>query len=170
MCEFVAVGISNQRSTAPAIFQRSGLSAWPARNPFLRSFFHATDTIFWVTSGGCSCDLYVEEPPSVDDRDLRAKYQRKGWSLAKTERAVEAKRKRSPLPRPKLDAFRMAVDALVREVGEMRLHAHFYSGSQQEEAIPEPRARTMTLAEFLARQGTFPRDTLVAVNLGDRHS
>jgi len=48
-----------------------------------------------ITSGGCACDLVTAGPPSgdadVERERLRRKYERKGWSKAKIQRALDGK-------------------------------------------------------------------------------
>ena len=86
-----------------------------------------------ITNGGCSCDLVLapsrEYDPEEELRKLQARYEKKGWSTTKVNRAVadhqKAARARPPI-RSDLLAF---LSQLVGSQGKFELILHWHSGS-----------------------------------------
>lgn len=65
-----------------------GLEAKPPSEVVLPEILRE-QCVFEVSRGGCACDLLGGSPES-DRARLLKKYRRKGWSLAKIERAIKA--------------------------------------------------------------------------------
>jgi hypothetical protein len=139
MCCFLTVGV---RETGVAILdaerrRRDGLAIASARNPRLIAAFPPADKLFWITHGGCSCDLDLSNRPQLSERPVErewARYRKKGWSEARIGRALAAKHS----PRPPLSqgqrvdtpAERLAhlLNRLARVAGGVRILTHQYSG------------------------------------------
>jgi hypothetical protein len=144
-----------------------GLGVRKSSNPHLSRIFDADDIRFEVTHGGCSCDLYTApRDPGEHERAL-TRYRRKGWSEAKITRALEASetaktahvgRNREIGPER---AFRDAISNQVREFGGVRIFAHMYNASQDEEQVMCMGRRRITLNAFL--ESGFPSDELIEI-------
>jgi hypothetical protein len=173
MCWFITMGVPaagasllEQRGAS-----RGGLGVRRAANPHVARLFPASDVRFEITDGGCSCDLYAEpsETGSTHAEQLREKYRKKGWSSAKIDRAVqasEAARVAAMTRRRETGAqllFREVVAEQVRAFGTIRLFAHMYSGSQDEEMVTSESRARLDLSAFVI--SGFPADTLVEVTL-----
>jgi hypothetical protein len=173
VCYFVTLGIAEQAVAVMSALgkERYGFSFSPAKNPFVSRLFPKTDTLFYVTHGGCSCDLYTdpghEETPD-QAQNHAARYRRKGWSEAKIQRALADRNK--PRPPTRRDDYRLkfrdTVSALVEEFGSIRLFAHMYDGKVEMEEIGASGHRTMPLGEFRSAGGMFAENTLIEVRRG----
>lgn len=95
---------------------------------------------FTITSDGCSCGLFSLGPaadPGADERALRRKYGRAGWSPPKVERAVaSAMSHRRSDERPGLRADVGTLLAAVAEAaGELVLVVVEYSGRPDRDRV-----------------------------------
>lgn len=171
MCWFITVGVAPEGAVELEKLgqERAGLGVRPSTNQCLAAMFLKDDVRFEVTHGGCSCDLssegHVSDPG--DSKKMRRRYKAQGWSDAKIARAIgaaETARAASALRHqnagPKV-IFRNAVAEQVRRLGSVRLFAHFYSGSQDDEQVACADRRRVTEEEFL--RGDLPADVLVDV-------
>ncbi len=174
MCYFVTVGVPEARREAVEDLAkgREGFAVHVVRNRFLIEQFAPGNVLFYVTHGGCSCDL-VAEPTGISDAEeearQRERYRRKGWSEAKIARALESRgeKKRHARPDDPRPRFVDAIRQWVVSIGQVRLLAHSYSGSVDDEQLERFGQTTVTLAEFLRDEGTFPADTLVDIVRGE---
>ena len=171
MCWFITIGISAKGVAAVEALgrQRAGLGVRPSQNPYLAAIFPKDDIRFEVTHGGCSCDLVPE------DRDrgraklerMRRRYERHGWSEAKISRAVQAAEnaQSKSLQRREETAskllFRNTIIEQARRLGGVRVFAHLYRGSQDDEEVACSGRRRVGAEQFA--QGDFPEDVLVEV-------
>jgi hypothetical protein len=171
MCWFVTIGVTSAGAAAleELVRARGGLGVSKSSNPHLARIFDADDILFEVTHGGCSCDLYTfpRESDPVEHERARARYRRKGWSEAKIARALEASdtaksagvaRNREIGPER---AFRDAISNQVRGFGGVRIFAHMYNASQDEEQVTCIGRQRITLNAFL--ESGFPSDELVEI-------
>jgi hypothetical protein len=128
--------------------------------------FPPSDVVFFLTHGGCSCDLYsepVETTAEEDEAADRARYRRKGWSQSKIDRAIEAKAKPHAGPHEDRQRFCDAISLVVQRLGRVRLLAHQYEGRIDTEDVGPADSLRMALALFARQRGAFPLDTLVEV-------
>ena len=171
MCWFVTMGVTSAGAVALEELARArdGLAVRKSSNPHIARLFSANDVWFEVTHGGCSCDLYASprEPDTGEPGRAHERYRRKGWSEAKIARALEASatsksarigRNREIGPE---GVFREAVGRQVREFGGVRLFAHLYNGSQDDEVVTCTARRRISLKTFL--ESGFPPDELVEI-------
>lgn len=91
MCFFITVGINKAIAAQALESLPSTMKAISNENP---SFAHLQNDLDWyyITTDMCSCELY--RPASADRSNVvaskRRKYERKGWSKGKIERALKA--------------------------------------------------------------------------------
>jgi hypothetical protein len=169
VCYFLALGVDARIADQIASDQkwRRQLAVWPASNASIAALFPKRDRLFWVTHGGCSCDLGLAR----SDRDAelerdRRKYLAKGWSEAKISRALAAKHdERKPLLRgQREDTPREVLSDLLRDLvdrdGGARLFLHFFGGSQDAEHVAGGRTARLSITDF-ANGATVPEDALV---------
>src|SRR5512133_1257231 len=164
MCWFITIGISAKGTAAVEALgrQRAGLGVRSSKNPYLAAIFPKDDIRFELTHGGCSCELV----PEVRDRgrakvkQLRHRYQRQGWSEAKIARALQAaeaaqlkrsQRRDEAVPKQLL---RNTIVKHARQLGSVRVFAHFYRGSQDDEEVVCSGRHRVKSEEFA--QGDFP--------------
>jgi hypothetical protein len=101
----------------------------------------------------------------VDPGEDRRRYERKGWSQSKIDRAIESKRAAHARPSSQPDLskyFVEAIEHLTAGGARVTLLAHSFSGGFDEPfevAAVEP----TPLGAFLEVHGEFPEDTLVTI-------
>jgi hypothetical protein len=175
MCYFLTIGV--QADGAVLIDGDRGgqhrgrrLTFAPLSNPSLATIFPRGDRLFWVTSGMCSCDLYLRRNVRKHS-DLgreRNKYRAKGWSESKIGRALRAKlaERRTVARGQREDTPRELLHDLLLDLsachGGVRVFAHMYQGEPNEENLPNHARTAISLSELIDG-GNFPEDTVVDV-------
>ena len=167
MCHFLFVGIPADSSEVLHPLRGLGLSTRVATNPHLGGFFPSDHSMFVVTRGSCSCDLYVDS--MADDSGVaapeegaaRRRYQRKGWSDAKIERALDSMRKSRQ--RPHATFLLDAVRSLLGDLTDVYLYVHWFDGPIETEPLPCSGRVSQTLAEFVEVGGRIREDELVRI-------
>jgi len=169
MCWFITIGIAPKGATAfeALAHRRVGLGVRPSGNPSLAALFAKDDIRLELTHGGCSCDLVPEG--RGEDREklekMRRRYEAQGWSEAKILRAIQAaedahskslRRKETSAPK---SLFRHTVIEQARRFGSVRLFAHFYGGSQDDEQVACLGRRRVDVKHF--GNDDYPEDVLV---------
>ena len=171
MCWFITVGIRKDAAAALENLEheRRGLGVRPSKNPHVAALFPATDARFEITLGHCSCELWLgpREQDAAEREKRRDQYLKNGWSEARIARALNAAAEaRTASVRanrtsgPRAD-FRHAIAKQVEAVGSVRLLAHFYGGSQDQELVVCRERRQISIEEFLA--GELPEDVVLEV-------
>jgi len=169
MCWMITLGVPrlgishlrNYRST------RGGIRVSEQSNPAVRALFPASDHLFEITRGGCSCGIGLPEPSrftSNHDRLLR-RYRTAGWSQTKIDRALEDSERakgrpnHQPYSAEPLRALRSLMATLVNQLGEVRFFAYDdtagtpFSGDRS----------SLSLSEFNALRH-FPYHVLLAIH------
>ena len=172
MCVLITVGVSGLRGDVTAPFRAFGFTTQPAVNPTSAAMPKNAVRID-VTAGGCSCALYNGDTPDPvnpdEDRLKRAhKYERKGWSQAKIDRALgpRASPSQPERPRPQDIAgnypaqFAAAIETLSKQGARVTLLAHSFKG-RFDEPFEILGTTELPLAQFLKVDHYFPKDMLV---------
>jgi len=168
MCYLISVSAGGPDASLSDHFRAYGLFAAPTKNP---SVLHALGGgSYDVTDGHCSCSFY--RTPAASDRvaaDLEAvrdRYEKKGWSKAKIDRALKAKSSsRARSARDPAFDFPGAVDALLHSGSVVQLLCHSYSGRFDDETFDVTANVTLAPERFRLERGAFPIDAVVT--LGD---
>jgi len=161
MCHFLFVGIAQRHQ--PLLLEqltKAGFEAQQSRNTPISAVFPVGDVVTTVTRGGCSCGVCGQASREFDEAAERRKYEKKGWSCAKIERAILGRR---PSERPEFVAFRELFARVVLAVGSGRLLAHWVSGSVETEAVGALPSCRLALDEYLARSGACNDDVIYDV-------
>ena len=168
MCWFVALGVPQDAAAQLDLLADDTLEFGLSRaaNPRLRALFPSTDVLFWVTHGGCSCDLWIDERARHSETldRTRREYEKKGWSKAKIARALASTQQvQSARVLDSTEAhFRQWNVEFVERFGAVRLFAHLYRGSQDEEQVDVIERRRLDTAEFLT--ASLPADVTVEIS------
>ena len=171
MCYFLTLALpSSSVSRLRDEFQR-GFVVLPTSNPAIRRALPGSFELRLLTSGMCSCDLYREPgsqfPPRPSEDELRARFEKRGWSRAKIERAVSQSLARAD-GRLSFSGLRADVaariTALAQAEGPLALVVHFYSGAVETEAVPVSPGPRYRGTAFLTAAESLPVDTLVWVD------
>ncbi|HEU4779423.1 MAG TPA: hypothetical protein VFS58_06025 [Steroidobacteraceae bacterium] len=120
-----------------------------------------------ITDGHCACRVYPSRATTVDcdDDEERRRYQRKGWSRSKIERAINAKREAHARPSSRPDlakCFVEAVQELTTSGARVTLLAHSFRGAL-DEPFEVAGVESTPLETFLKMFGKFPEDKLVTI-------
>jgi hypothetical protein len=166
MCFLVTVGVAGFRGDITAPFRAAGFTTNPAVNPTSAAMPRNAVRID-VTAGWCSCDFYGGDTPQKSDADpdaVRRKYERKGWTQAKIDRAIASSRSvRAATPRKNRDEqFAAAIGTLARQGARVTLLAHMFSGSFAE-PFEISGTTELPLEHYLKAGNYFPADTLVTL-------
>jgi hypothetical protein len=139
MCLFVAVAVKASKELVARAFDAERFRVHEAANPGLRALAPAGADVFYVTAGGCSCGL---EPMPLGDSDkLRRKYEKKGWSKNKIDRAIaQAVGEHSVKETPGSAAFRASVCRLA-DVEDVHVFAMICDASPDDQELPGSIAR-----------------------------
>ena len=168
MCHLLTIGISGGAGDSAEIFRAHGLHIEPAVNPHVRAAMPSGAVPLDVTEGGCSCSIrpHSRSGGEFDEIAERRTYERKGWSVAKIARAIEAKRTAHARiqPNTSVHQFLVCVEALVRAGSRVSLISHFYSGRFADEVVAVDAKARMTLKDLRDQDGRFSDDTLVTVD------
>ena len=118
-----------------------------------------------VTVGGCSCGLFPTPAKADHDEGERRRYEKKGWSAAKIERALQASRATRGRESESQNArrFREGIVALLQRTSSVRLFVHMYSGAFDSEPVSSIRSISMTVDEYQRQHGALPEDVLVEI-------
>jgi hypothetical protein len=142
MCYFITVGLQQGKSGAITKGAPRGLSVRPAVNQSILRYLPDSVSTFIVTKGGCSCGMFHEEAKKADEKDaiekLRRKYQSRGWSPTKVERAISqylANSTGKVQPCGLAPEVRSFLADLCNEVGELFVIVHWYHGDIEQERI-----------------------------------
>ncbi len=166
MCSIVYVGVSGYRGDAMQLFMQAGFKTASISNPTAGAL--PGSIRFEVTVGGCSCALYSggEVTTAKDPDQLRRKYEKKGWSAAKIDRALASATRSHTTPqldpRDHRSQFVSAVKALVEGGGYVTLLAHFFDGSFSAPFAILGSTR-IELGEYAKTRNSFPEDSLVSI-------
>jgi hypothetical protein len=145
VCYFIAVGVRDEGARVLELEREKheGFGVVPAANVDIAALFPKEDRLFWITHGGCSCDLVKSRvSASKGGREKeRAQYRKKGWSEAKIDRALKAKHaskaqvprgQRADTPLERLDDLLLL---LSRTHGGVRVFVHMFEGRVDEEKV-----------------------------------
>jgi hypothetical protein len=156
MCHFVFIGVREQfESRLRSEMVRAGFETTGSSNPSLIAAFPVSDRLTVVTRGGCSCGLCGDLGEKFDEAAERLKYQKKGWSPSKVERAILGRR---PRAQPPFVAFRETFAGIVRLAGAARIMAHCFSGDVESEVLEVGGRHALHLDEYLERDGVYEDD------------
>ena len=166
MCWMLYVGVSSYRGDAVQPFRKYGFGTALASNPtcaFLPGALRLE-----VTAGWCSCGIYAgarkAKPGNLDHQ--RRKYEKKGWSAAKIERALASATRTHTTPqinpRDHAAQFADAIKTLVEGNGKVTLLAHFFDGAFTEPFEISGSTRT-SLEDYVTGGNSFPHDSLVSI-------
>jgi hypothetical protein len=175
MCDFITIAVPADKAKLLEDAIPRGIQALAVSNASIRRQIGAGYRRYALVSGGCSCDLYRSPNDPIDTADeiekRRRKYQKKGWSQAKIERAI-ASCSRRDLERDAFAGLRPDVRSLVADVAEqaseLAIIVHWYSGDVETEKIALRRTHAISPADLRAADASIDLDELVWIRQGIR--
>jgi hypothetical protein len=178
MCYFLTIAIPARHAKLARDAFGRGLGVSETENARLKSAFPASYKMYLITEGMCSCGLYSDPEKNEPIRDeaaqanrLRAAYERRGWSEAKIERAVEQSlghRTKMNIPSGLQPELKEKLSALFHDAEEGGLFVHFYDDDIESARLPTLHSLKCTLDEFSSDAMHLPVDTAVLVRKGRR--
>jgi hypothetical protein len=171
MCYLVTIGTTKSRADIKRLLGDDRLlRVGPSKNSSMRFIFPASDELFEVTSGHCSCDLIIHGTEPISDKQrstLRQKYKRNGWSETRIDRALadleSAQNRRSIARNAPRARFHSLLRALaVESPGGVRVVIHLYSGRFDFEDVNAPE-RVSVPIDRLDEAGALVEDALLEI-------
>lgn len=164
MCVFIAVSIAGYRGDAALSFRERRLFAEPISAEF-GAPLPADGSTLSISDGHCACSVYAggAAQPGIDMDAERRRYQRKGWSQSKTERAIDAKRAAHERPAREHElakAFAAAIEDLMTSGARVKLLASDYDSSFHVSGYAR-----LALGDLVSSGGMFPQNTLVTIEV-----
>ena len=141
MCYFITISIPDSGIEFAKEKIPRNIHLSPSSNPATQNLIPNNYQHLYVTSGGCSCDLFNEDHnESTKDKieeKLRRKYKKKGWSENKIQRAVSQANTDSTNNRSVglSDDLKFYISDLLTKIKDVRLLIHWYSGVADQEKI-----------------------------------
>lgn len=139
-------------------------------NPSITVHLPARFAARLLTTGMCSCDLYAR-PGAAEETDptshLRRRYEKRGWSEAKIQRAVEqssasaANPKRNRARSGFRDDVIERLVALCHSAGSVAVVVHWYRGDVETERFAVRRVMPCGCDELFARAHALAEDELL---------
>jgi len=165
MCIFIAVSVAGYRGDATQPFRDRRLKAEALTGAFAAKL--PAGTHLSITDGHCACSVFPGRPEitAVDPGEERRRYERKGWSKAKIDRAIESKRAAHARHSRQPDLsnlFVKAIEHLITSGATVTLLAHSFSGGFDEPFEIAGVERT-PLGAFLESHGEFSEDALATI-------
>ena len=166
MCYFITVSIPNSDTEILKSGIPRGLHLIESSNPSINHHMPEKYVSYVVTSGGCSCDLFSEEPEEYEhDRrinKLRKKYKRKGWSESKIERSLSQAKSAAQTPKTVglRDDVRYYLSDVFNQINEMRIVVHWYNGDVETEKISISKKLLVSSDKFRNENPVRQTDTL----------
>jgi hypothetical protein len=141
MCYFVTVAVPETHAERLENSVPRDLAAHPVMNASIARHLPPKYRSYVLTTGMCSCDLFFSESPirhnGAHADKLRQKYEKRGWSKAKIDRALaQASPKRASESTVGLrQDLRELLATVVEETGELGIVAHWYHGDIEAESF-----------------------------------
>lgn len=157
MCYFVFVSVPSSKAASVENFNPVRLSVRSSSSSTVTAFFPKEHVVFEVTDGACSCSLYPSRQADLAEARKRAKYEQKGWSTNKIERALNSWRQHDAKKQNVGRIFNNWLEELVKTVGEVGIFAHWFTGSIGDELL----ASRYQLERRMEDGWNYPPDTLV---------
>jgi len=163
MCVFVVVSVAGFRGDAARPFREREFVAEPV-TAGLGASLPLDGTRLLITDGHCACSLAASLSPrrAFDIGGERQRYERKGWSAAKIERALEAKRTAHGRPDGKADYAKDFV-AAIEELATARARVTLFA-SDDSSSFRVAGSTRLPLGDFVSSGGNFPESTLVTLD------
>jgi hypothetical protein len=178
MCHFITVGIPESAFDLLKEAARPNMTAWLCENKYVTVHFDAGYHGYVLTDGHCSCGAYTsplgddDETPEELERKRRnklcRKYEKKGWSEAKIERALADataawQRSGRHFFVGLREDVRTALARVANEAGLIYVFAHSYDGDVTSERILVKLGPAVSAEDFGSGDYVLEEDTLVTV-------
>lgn len=174
MCYFLTVAVPEGKADILQTRIPRNVHVDAVANKSLLSQLPVGFCTFVLTRGGCSCDLYsemttqdVRRRHDALEARLRRKYEKKGWSATKIQRAfTEASDHVQPIdavPAGLDAAVQRLIGELAKDVGGVALLVHFYDGPVDSEDIAVRKRTVVPSSVLLASQLSLGIDEIVTV-------
>ena len=168
MCYFITIAVPDVFSEHVREHLRHDYDVSKACNPSLSGYLPDDHSMFYVTSGMCSCGLFqTPEDPQRSIDKIRQKYQKhkykkRGWSEAKIERAVQDKiRTMKHGPGGLRPTLRHKLRDFVQSTDSLYIVVHWYSAEIDEESIPIKSESEIRTHDLINDDGAIIEDTWI---------
>lgn len=163
MCYFITISAEEDLKQITKEILPSGLILRENNNTFFVKRLGEKFKSFNVVDGLCSCSLYpllLPESKNDEIEQVIKKYKRKGWSKNKIQRALEEMKKKLPREPVPLREF---IAETVKNVDDLWLYAHQYSGLIESEKLESGESRELKVSDFLDKNTEILENELVKI-------
>lgn len=174
MCYFITIAVPQDAAQAVmAQHDARDMNVAVTRNPAALAAAEIGWTPLLVTGGGCSCGWYKRPGTAgAEAARLRArrKYEKRGWSESKIERALGSVHRRA---KPDDGLHSVIIDllrAIATEHGRVRVWVHDFTGKVEIEAYQIAARQRWTLAQLAAEAAALDVDTVATLVTTDKDS
>jgi hypothetical protein len=172
MCYFLTIGVPEQYSEQASDKLKRGYVVSKSRNSSLNEYVPDDHSLFYVTTGMCSCDLFqvpkdgVKEIEKIRKKYQKPKYKKRGWSKVKIERAVKDQIKAMKHGSNGLSpALRHELVDIVGLTKSLSIIVHWYSGSVDDESISLKSESEISTYDLINDDLAVAEDTLITLKL-----
>ena len=169
MCFFIAIAVPHDAAErVRAEHTVRGMQIAPTANASARAAAGPGRVPLLVTTGGCSCDWYKRPAESESEAasklaKAKARYERRGWSKAKIERAL-AGMTRSP--RHDFGLHPVVIEllqAVARECDSTAVWVHDFAGDVEAESYTIAKRESWAWPDVAAKAALLASDTLAEI-------
>lgn len=164
MCYFLTIAVPTGAKLTPPSPEYGAIDFLSTNNPAFRSLISDRWSIFFVTTGGCSCDLCQRAVNLGENKEERLiKLKRKGWSDNKIARALSnqtrAQRRVAGLRADVLDA----IAKFVTTHSSVRLYLHWFAGNIETEFFEPRDLGLISMQDFRSDSAILQEDTTILI-------
>ena len=168
MCYFLTIGFPKQHAEQACDKLKRGYIVSRPSNSSLYDYIPDDHSLFYVTTNEmCSCCLYQEPKDSeqVTER-IRKKYNKRGWSKAKIERAIQDHiQAMKDGSNGLIPALRHELVDIVGITKSLLIIVHWYSGLVDEEHVTIKSESEISTYDIINDDFAVAEDTLVTLKL-----
>jgi hypothetical protein len=166
MCDFITVAVPNAKAKYLEEAIPRNMHASRSDNPSIHQCLGDRYRTYIITTNGCSCALFAQ-PVSRDEakhdiEKLRRKYENKGWSKAKIDRAIGSPARRLGFAGLRPD-LREMLAGVAERAGELAVVVHSYEGDPETERFELHAGPTMSPDGILNGEIPVSEDQIIWV-------
>lgn len=176
MCYFVLIGVpaASEPGFVEGMMPR-GMATRACTNRSLSRRLPKGYQTYAIVSGMCSCDFFISAASrytKTSDPDvIRRRYEKKGWSQGRIERAVRQASAKPEKPAPFLGLradLREVLAVIGERAGGIALVVHWFDGEFEKEAIPLRETQQATTGSLQSGRLAVEEDILYLIAIRRR--
>jgi hypothetical protein len=170
MCFFLTIAVPSLHAERIGEEFGRGFQVHPTANPSAMDAFPSGFVARLITSGMCSCDLYVRPQDAHlpnSPTHGRLKYEKRGWSESKIKRALSQAEANAAKPKQRNPGVHSDVvnrlQAICRVAGSVAMFVHFYNSEIETERLSLRPSNPCKCDQLSARAKELGEDQVLIV-------